>query len=160
MFLITTVYEKYIEKRTFFSKCNFFIFQHQNFFFLPLPKMFLSSFCINIQRYSSIGRRSIKIVRGSGSGTIFSTLSQSNLNSRSSNIDKTWGKSYSTQIMNFGKKKNLVSVYKKKFFFTKNSYKNFIVSKNIRFFWSPSSSTSSFNDRFQFSLKNFNPFRR
>ena len=141
MFLITTVYEKYIEKRTFFSKCNFFIFQHQNFFFLPLPKMFLSSFCINIQRYSSIGRRSIKIVTGSGSGTIFSTLSQSNLNSRSSNIDKTWGKSYSTQIMNFGKKKNLVSVYKKISFSAIITINILLFLKNIRFFWSASSST-------------------
>ena len=96
--------------------------------------MFLSSFCINIQRYSSIGRRSIKIVRGSGSGTIFSTLFQSNLNSRSSNIDKTWGKSYSTQIMNFGKKKNLVSVYKKKFFLQKIAIKILLFLKLFDFF--------------------------
>ena len=134
MFLITTVHVKYIEKKNFFSKCYFFIFQHQNFFFLPLPKMFLSSFCINIQRYSSIGRRSIKIARGSGSGTIFSTLSESNLNSRSSNIDKTWGKSYSTQIMNFAKKTNLIPAYKKNYFFTNNKHKNFLISWNENFF--------------------------
>ena len=75
--------------------------------------MLVYSFYIKIQRFSSIGRRSIKIVRGSESGTIFSTLSQRNLNSRSSDIDKTSGKLYMTQIMNSGKKKVLVSVYKK-----------------------------------------------
>ena len=96
--------------------------------------MFVYSFYIKIQRFSSIGRRSIKIVRGRESGTIFSTLSQRNLNSRSSDIDKTWEKLYSTKIMNSGKKKVLVSVYEKNLFFRNNSYKYFIVFKKYSIF--------------------------
>ena len=96
--------------------------------------MLVYSFYIKIQRFSSIGRRSIKIVRGSESGTIFSTLSQRNLNSRSSDIDKTSGKLYSTKIMNSGKKKVLVSVYKKISFSAIITINILLFLKNIRFF--------------------------
>jgi len=96
--------------------------------------MLVYSFYIKIQRFSSIGRRSIKIVRGSESGTIFSTLSQRNLNSRSSDIDKTSGKLCMTQIMNFGTKIFLFPVNEKKIFSKITTINFLLFLKNIRFF--------------------------
>ena len=97
--------------------------------------MLVYSFYIKIQRFSSIGRRSIKMVRTNESGTSFSTLSQPNLNSRSSDIDKTSGKLYMTQIMNFGTKIFLIPVYKKKtIFFKITTIDFFLLLKNIQFF--------------------------
>ena len=115
MFLIRTAPLKYIEKKFLFFKWSFFMFSLQNFFFFPL-EVFVYSFYIKIQRFSSIGHCSVKIVRDSRSGAIISTLSQSNLNSKSSDFHKTWEKLCSTQIMNFGTKKNSFQFIKKNLF--------------------------------------------
>ena len=84
MFLIRTHTRKYIEKKLFFSKWNFFMFQLRNFFFIPLQKMFVDPFSVNIQRFIWIWSRSEKIDVIGESSIFLMTKSQLR------NIGSTW----------------------------------------------------------------------